>query len=123
MLTLARLTEATICRHMQRLLSLFLALALLMVPLGMISGTAAAHAGTGHAAMTVGDCHESAPAPEKKSKGVGMSAECALACAALPAMPARLEAPAECGPTVHPIIALHGLATAGPESLDPPPRA
>ena len=108
---------------MQRLLSLFVALALLIVPMGMISGAAAAHAGMEHAAMTAGECHESAPAPEKKSKGVGMSAECALACAALPAMPARLEVPAPLGPTVHPIVALRGLVTAGPESLDPPPRA
>ena len=108
---------------MQRLLSLFVAFALLMVPLGMINGAAAAHAGAEHAGMTAGECHESAPAPEKKSKGVGMSAECALACAALPAVPARLQVPAEIGSTVHPIIALHGIAKAGPESLDPPPRA
>lgn len=108
---------------MQRLLSLFLALALLIVPTGMISGAAAAHADTPHATMASSDCHDSAPAPEKRSKGAGMSAECALACAALPAVPARLEAPAALAPVVHPIVALHGLADAGPESLDPPPRA
>ena len=106
---------------MQRLLSLFVALALLIVPMGMIGGAASAHAGLEHAAMTAGDCHDSGS--EKPAKGIGMSAECALACAALPAMPARLDAPAPLGPTVHPITALHGLATAGPESLDPPPRA
>jgi hypothetical protein len=120
---LARLDEETICRNMQRLLSLFVAFALLMVPLGMISGAAAAHAGTGREAMATSDCHQSVPAPEKKSKGVGMSAECALACAALPAMPGRLEVPEALGPTVHSIVALYGLVTAGPESLDPPPRA
>lgn len=107
---------------MRRLLSLFVTLALLIVPMGMIGGAAAAHAGTPHAMTTAGDCHESAPAPEKRSKGVGMSAECALACAALPAMAARLEQPA--APVImYPMIALHGLAKAGPESLDPPPRA
>lgn len=108
---------------MQRLLSLFVALALLIVPMGMISGAAAAHAGTPATTMAPSDCHESAPAPEKKSKGVGMSAECALACAALPAVPAWLEEPAALAPVVHPMVALHGLAKAGPESLDPPPRA
>ena len=108
---------------MQRLLSLLVALALLIIPMGMISGTAAAHADTPLATMTSSDCHDSAPAPVNKSKGVGMSAECALACAALPAVPAWLEAPAALAPVVHPMIALHGLAEAGPESLDPPPRA
>jgi hypothetical protein len=108
---------------MQRLLSLFIALALLIVPMGMISGAAAAHAGTSHATMASSDCHDSAPMPEKKSKGVGMSAECALACAALPAVPAWLEVRPALAPVVHPIIALHGPAKAGPESLDPPPRA
>jgi hypothetical protein len=108
---------------MQRLLSMFVALALLIVPMGMISGAAAAHAGADHAAIAAGDCHEPTPGPEKKAKGVGMSAECALACAALPVMPARLDVPAALGPTVYPIIALRGLATAGPESLNPPPRA
>lgn len=108
---------------MQRLLSLFVAIALLIVPMGMISGAAAAHAGTPHATMASSDCHDSVPAPEKKPKGVGMSAECALACAALPAIPAWLKEPAALAPVVHPIVALHGLAKAGPESLDPPPRS
>ena len=108
---------------MQRLLSLFVALALLIVPIGMISGAAAAHSGMPDATMASSECHESTPAPENKSKGVGMSAECALACAALPAVPAWLEEPAALAPVVHPIVALHGLAKADPESLDPPPRA
>lgn len=108
---------------MQRLLSLFVALALLIVPMGMISGTAAAHAGTPHSTMASTDCHDPVPAPEEKSKGVGMSAECALACAALPAVPAWLKEPAALAPVVHRIVALHGVAEAGPESLDPPPRA
>lgn len=107
---------------MQRVLSLFVALALLVVPMGMISGAASAHAGNPHATMASTDCHDSAPMPEKKPKGVGMSAECALACAALPALPACLDAPAELAPVVHRMVALHGLAKAGPESLDPPPR-
>lgn len=108
---------------MQRLLSLFVGLALLIVPMGMISGAAAAHADTPHFMTTSSDCHDSAPAPEKKSKGVGMSAECALACAALPAVPTWLKEPATMAPMVHPIVALDGLAEAAPESLDPPPRA
>jgi hypothetical protein len=108
---------------MQRLLSLFVALAMLIVPMGMISGAAAAHADTPYATMTASDCHDSAPAPVKKSKGVGMSAECALACAALPAVPAWLRGPAALAPVVHAIVALNGVAEAGPESLDPPPRA
>jgi hypothetical protein len=115
--------EGTIFPMMQRLLSLFVALALLIVPMGMITGAAAAHAGTSHAMMVSSDCHEGAPMPEKKSKGVGMSAECALACAALPAVPVWLEEPAALAPVVHPIVALRGPAKAGPESLDPPPRA
>ena len=108
---------------MQRLLSLFLALALLIVPMGMISGAAAAPAGTSHVTMASSDCHEGAPAPVKKSKGVGMSAECALACAALPAVPVWFNEPDALPALVHPMVALHGLADAGPESLDPPPRA
>jgi len=117
-----QLVEGTICPVMQRMLSLFVALAVLIVPLGMISGSAAAHASPVHATMTAGGCHEGSPAPENKSKGVGMTAECALACAALPAMPARIAVPLVAPPVVYPIVALHGLANAGPDSLDPPPR-
>jgi hypothetical protein len=119
---LATDVERTICPLMQRLLSLFVAFALLIVPMGMIGGAAGAHGGSTQATMPT-DCHESAPAPEKKSKGVGMSADCALACAALPAIPVWFEVPPALAPVIHPTIALHGLVTAGPESLDPPPRA
>lgn len=109
---------------MQRLLRLFVALALLTMPMAMVSGAAAAHPGA-PATMRAG-CHDGGAEPtsprETAPKGVGMSAECALACAALPALPARLELPALPGPTVYALPILHGLATAGPESLDPPPR-
>lgn len=120
---LAPPAEGTICLPMQRLLSLFVAFALLIVPMGMISGAAAAHAAPEHTTMIAGDCHDSAPAPEKKSKGVGMSAECALACAALPTLSISIGEPAALPTMTHPIVALHGLVKAGPESLDPPPRA
>lgn len=107
---------------MQRLLSLFVAFAVMIVPLGMIGGAAAAHTGSATVTMAASDCHETDPAPEKKSKGMGMSAECALACAALPAVPARIEGPLASGRLPHPFVALHGLTDAGPDSLDPPPR-
>lgn len=108
---------------MQRLLSLFIAFVLLVVPMGMIGGVADAHAGATYANMEASSCHETQPAPDEKSKGVGMSAECALACAALPSMPVRVEARVAVTPLVHPIIAPRAFAEAGPESLDPPPRA
>jgi hypothetical protein len=107
---------------MQRLLGLLIALALLIVPMGMLGGTAAAHSGTTHADMEASSCHEGQPAPEKTSKHVGMSPECAVACAALPAMPARIDAPAPPTSFLHSVPVRQGLTNAGPESLDPPPR-
>ena len=117
---LATDSERTICQTMQRLLSLFVAFAVLIVPVGTIGGAAAAHGGA-HATMP-SNCHESTPTPEKKSKGKGMSAACALACAALPSTPAWSEVPPILA-VVHPTAVLHGMVTADPESLYPPPRA
>lgn len=108
---------------MQRFLGLVIALALLIVPMGMIGGEAGAHAGTTHASMEASSCHEGQRDAEKPFKDVSMSAECALACAALPATPARIAAPAAPTSLLHSVPVRQGLTNAGPESLDPPPRA
>jgi hypothetical protein len=108
---------------MRRVWAMMIALALLIVPIGMIGGAAQAHQQPVHSTMSAG-CHESEAAPKsKKAKGIGMSAECALACAALPANMARI---ADRLPVVR--LPLHppsapSCAGATPESDDPPPRA
>lgn len=108
---------------MQRLLALMIALALLIVPVGMIGGMASAHVSGGDAVTTAPACHEGSPKPAKPAKGLGMSAECALACAALPAMPARLAD--RLLPVAPPPLATVRMVVAktSPESIDPPPRA
>ena len=109
---------------MRRAWAMMIALALLIVPMGMIGGAGEAHQQPAHSTMTAGSCHESKTAPEsKKPKGVGMSAECALACAALPANIARIaDRLPEVPLPLHPISA-PCFAGAAPESDDPPPRA
>lgn len=109
---------------MRRAWAMLIALALLIVPIGMIGGAGEAHQQPAHSTMTAGGCHETKIAPEsKKPKGVGMSAECALACAALPANMGRI---ADRLPVVSlPLqpIASPCFAGVAPESDDPPPRA
>ena len=100
-------------------LSLLAAIALLAVPFGMIGGMATAHV-AGSSVSATADCHQPAPGKSEAPKGPGMSAECALACAALPAAPPRVEAPSRLALVVHQSVPLPRFAGAAPESDDPP---
>ncbi len=104
---------------MQRLIGLLVALTLVVIPLGMIAGPAAAHS----SAPVATDCHGDPSAPQEKQEAPGMSAQCALACAALPAPQVRIEAPVMIAQPAPVVRVTHRLSGGRANSIDPPPRA
>lgn len=108
---------------MRRLaMALLVILALLAMPIGMAGNAAQAHAPATNslAALTMGHCGQPGDAAGK-AKDAGLSPDCALACAALPAFEPRLEPPAAAAAGHH-NLALPHFAGTKPESRDPPPR-
>jgi hypothetical protein len=107
---------------MRRALRLLLALAVMLMPVGLMPAghfTAAAPAAANAAASSAhcAEMGDRSPAQPRSDR----SAECAIACAALPSVFRILERP-EIAPAVH-----HSLATAGshgltPDAATPPPR-
>jgi hypothetical protein len=102
------------------------ALALVLMPLGMISTTHAAGMGHSAAAASSSHCDEMSGKPDSHhppGQQPDRMADCAIACSALPSL-AAIVPPPELAPALRQPLALsasvHGLH---PEAATPPPRA
>lgn len=100
---------------MPRLLRFLTMLALVLMPLGMMPGHAMAAVATVH-------CADMAPSSHPAPIHSGRSADCAIACSAMPSAATILNPPARDRAVLHPLPLAtgHGLAS---EAAIPPPRS
>lgn len=101
-----------------RLSALLAAIALFFAPLAMQSGAAMAMQPAAHSGMAMEHCDEDSPADTAPMS----KADCAAACAAIPALHARIDSPQAAPRLIAvplPAVRFTGLAA---EAETPPPR-